>query len=413
MKRNGFLTESRVLTMFTLVLFAAGVASAQEKLLHVFDKNGKDGLNPNAGLIFDASGNLYGTTVSGGVNLFGTVFELSPTAGRTWTEKTLHNFANNGSDGISPYGSLIFDSAGRLYGTTAGGGAAGAGTVFELKRAAGGVWTETLLHSFADDGVDGEEPYGALVFNSAGNLYGTTGGGGVYGTGTVFELTPTRGGWTETVLHSFNYSSNDGYGPASGPIFDAKGNLYGTTDHGGTYGGGTVFELTPAAGGSWTETILYSFGASDSDAANPVAGLIFDATGNLYGTTVDGGSYGYGAVFELMPEEGGSWTEKLLHSFNNNGNDGYSPYASLIFDSAGNLYGTTYQGGAHNDGTVFELMPKAGGIWMEKELHSFDDNGKDGFSPYAGLTFDSTGNLYGTTYQGGLYNFGAVFEITP
>jgi len=200
--------------------------------------------------------------------------------------------------------------------------------------------------------------------------------------------------WTEKVLHSFHRNGTDGYTPQASLIFDAAGNLYGTTVDGGTYRGGTVFELTPQAGGGWTETVLHSFHRNGTDGASPYAGLVLDAAGNLYGTTVDGGTYGRGAVFELTPEAGGGWTEQVLHNFGN-GTDGAFPYAGLVLDAAGNLYGTTCQGGTHGRGAVFELTPQAGGGWTDKVLHSFDPT--DGYYPEAGLIFDAAGNLYGTT----------------
>ena len=288
------------LAIFTAILFVTSTwAAAEEKVLHSFS-GGADGTYPYGGLIFDAAGNLYGTTTSGGTSNTGTVFELTPAAGGTWTEKVLHSFSG-GTDGIHPYAGLIFDAAGNLYGTTDLGGAYGYGTVFELTPAAGGTWTEKVLHNFNNGGTDGTRPYARLTFDAAGNLYGTTYGGGAYNSyGTVFELTPAAGGtWTEKVLHSFG-SGTDGLIPYGGLIFDAAGNLYGTTAYGGTNDLGTVFELTPKAGGGWTEKVLYSFG-DGTDGVSPLAGLIFDAAGNLYGTTQHGGTYNYGTVFEIAP----------------------------------------------------------------------------------------------------------------
>ena len=402
-------------------------AAAQETVLHNF--NGTDGDVPTAGLIFDKNGNLYGTTSQGGTgNCYngygdihcGTVFELSPIQGGGWTETVLYSFNwnGNGTDGTNPGGGLIFDAAGNLYGTTVYGGTYGYGTVFELTPAAGGTWTEKVLWSFGN-GTDGANPGGGLIFDAAGNLYGTTVYGGTYGYGMVFELTPAAGGtWTEKVLWSFG-NGTDGYQPFAGLIFDAAGNLYGTTVSGGTYlYNGTVFELTPAAGGGWTEQVLHSFNYNGTDGIWPYAGLIFDAAGNLYGTTDSGGAYGDGTVFELMPGQGGIWTEGVLYSFlcsPFNCTDGYSPQAGLIFDAAGNLYGTTSEGGTYHYGTVFELTPAAGGGWTETVLYSFG-NGTDGVGPVAGLIFDAAGNLYGTTAYGGtgvdgLNEGGTVFEL--
>ena len=395
------------LAIFTATLLVAGTRAVaqEEKVLHSF--NGKNGAIPYAGLIFDASGNLYGTTYSGGKYHDGAVFELTPKAGGGWTEKVLYSFSGN--NGAKPHAGLIFDASGNLYGTTLFGGAHGRGTVFELTPTAGGGWTETLLYSF--DGKNGKSPHAGLIFDASGNLYGTTYHGGKYDEGTVFELTPTAGGgWTEKVLHSFN--GNNGAYPWAGLIFDAAGNLYGTTSAGGAYlYYGTVFELTPKAGGGWTEKVLHSFNDT-FDGIWPYAGLIFDASGNLYGTTAygDGGPDG-GAVFELAHTPGGGWTEKLLYQFAGYYGGASNPYAGLIFDAAGNLYGTTESGGAHGDGTVFELTPTAGGGWTETLLCSFD--GKNGKIPYAGLIFDAAGNLYGTTILGGAHDDGTVFEVTP
>jgi uncharacterized repeat protein (TIGR03803 family) len=428
-----------IAVVFTLAVVLTPSAQAQtpatsvvwtEKLLHSF--NDTDGALPRAGLIFDAAGNLYGTTSEGGAYSWGTVFELTPAGGGNWTETVLHSFCSptDCTDGAYPYAGLIFDAAGNLYGTTVGGGTYaycsdgyGCGTVFELTPTAGGGWTEQVLYNFGN-GTDGVNPYDGLIFDAAGKLYGTTPNGGTYGYGTVFELTPTEsGGWTETVLHSFCSQTDctDGEAPQADLIFDTLGNLYGSTTNGGTYGGGTVFELTPTGGGGWTEKVLHSFCSQTdcTDGEAPQAGLIFDTLGNLYGSTTAGGTYtsncnyGCGTVFELTPTGGGAWTEQVLHSFGN-GTDGYYPFAGLIFDAAGNLYGTTWAGGTYGWGTVFELTPTGGG-WTETVLHSFNDNGTDGILPEAGLIFDAIGNLYGTTPSGGAEGEygGTVFELTP
>ena len=219
-----------------------------------------------------------------------------------------------------------------------------------------------MLYSFINNGTDGIVPDGGVIFDGAGNLYGTTFSGGTHSEGTVYELTPAGGGgWTEKVLHSFDQNGTDGAFPAAALIFDTAGNLYGTTAGGGTYSKGTVFELTPVGGGTWTEKVLYSFG-NGTDGFSPYSGLVFDAAGNLYGTAYYGGTYSRGTVFELSPGAGGTWTEKVLHSFGN-GTDASQPFSGLTFDTAGNLYGTTEVGGAHTAGTVYELTPAGGGTW--------------------------------------------------
>lgn len=412
MPSNIFTFCKRILAFSTLAWLATGTASAAEKVLVNF--NGSDGNGPYAGLISDAAGNLYGTTVGGGPYGFGTAFELERKAGGGWTGKLLHSFDDNGIDGVAPYTRLVFDSAGNLYGTTNNGGPDNVGTVFELIPTKSGPWKETILYSFENNEIDGTYPYGALIFDSAGNLYGTTAGGGLYFQGTVYELKSSQNGeWAETILHNFDFNGTDGLAPYAGVIFDGSDNLYGTTYGGGTFGDGTVFELTPQRSGEWDETILYNFNGQSAAGEAPYGTLIWDADGNLYGTTVLGGIYDAGTVFELTPQTGGNWTENALHAFEPSDWDGGNPFGGLIFDGSGNLYGTTNQGGEFNYGTVFELTRKANGTWAEKQLHTFQDNGTDGYSPYCNLVLDSSGNLYGVTYQGGKYNDGTLFEVTP
>jgi uncharacterized repeat protein (TIGR03803 family) len=430
----------------TIVLLIGSEASAQqETVLYKFGAPSKDGANPYAGLIFDAAGNLYGTTAYGGTGVCssavltgcGTVFELSPKAGGGWTGKVLHNFQNNGKDGMQPIAGLAFDTAGNLYGTTAYGGTGvcssqpptGCGTVFELNPQLGGGWAEKVVHSF--DGVtDGEVPEGGLIFDVTGNLYGTTFGNaglcthGSGDCGVVFELTSHAGGlWTEKVLHQFSNNGLDGYAPYGNLLFDAAGNLFGGTYWGGTYNDGAVFELTPKEHSAWTEQVPYSFYWGKGISGGGPGGLIADAAGNFYGTTSLGGNTYSGAVFELTPAAGGSWTQTTLYNFDIY-HTGAVTNASLLRDAAGNLYGTNQFGGAGavvclefgggtesaSCGTVFELTPGSGGIWTQKTLHSFG-SGTDGQVPYAGLILDSAGNLYGTTTAGGSSGGGIVFEI--
>jgi uncharacterized repeat protein (TIGR03803 family) len=409
-----------MLAILTASLLATGTRAAaqQERILHSL--NSKIGTQPAASLIFDAAGILYGTAEYGGTHAAGTVFEFTPKPNGVWDAKSLHSFNNNGKDGTDPNGVLVSDAAGNLYGTTHEGGKYncidGCGSVFELVRKASGAWTEKVLYSFNDNGTDGTYPDGGLIFDATGNLYGTTAGGGANGHGAVFELTlQPNGKWTDTILHSFNANGTDGYLPEAGLIFDAAGNLYGTTYEGGADFYGTVFALTPAGGGVWNETILHNFG-NGTDGSEPEASLVFDAAGNLYGTTYRGGTNGSGTAFELTPAGGGAWNETVLHNFGS-GTDGANPTAALIFDSAGNLYGTTSAspydgGGTQYDGTAFELTPAGGGNWTETVLHDFGV-GTDGANPYGALIFDSAGNLYGTTSSGGAYTGGTVFEITP
>jgi uncharacterized repeat protein (TIGR03803 family) len=401
------------LTLVTMPPALWAATNWQEKVLHNF--GGSDGMSPPSSLVSDAAGNLYGTTTYGGTYNYGTVFEMSPDQRGAWTETVLHSFNNDGTDGWYPTaGSLTFDAAGNLYGSTQYG--QGYGTVFEMSPIAGGGWTEKVVYNFRP--ADGSAPLSHLIFDATGNLYGTADFGGAYcfppGCGTVFELSPNgSGSWTATVLHNFNLDGTDGAFPLSGLIFDAAGNLYGTTSGGGTHNpGGIAFELSPDGSGGWMETILHTFGTGQ-DGADPYAGLTFDSAGNLYGTTNSGGVYGnYGTLFELTPNGSGSWTETVLHSFGN-GTDGFGPlYGSLIFDASGNLYGTTTQGGINGGGTVFEFTPNGSGGWTETVLHSFGVL-PDGDYPFAGVTFDAVGNLYGTTDLGGSNLDGTVFELSP
>ena len=274
--------------------------------------------------------------------------------------------------------------------------------------------TEKVLYSFGN-GLNAAYPFDTPIFDAAGNLYGTTWEGGTANHGTVFELSPdSKGGWTEAVLYSFQGGPTDG-GKANGSvIFDASGNIYGTTRYGGGTSCtdcGTVFKLTPG-NGTWTESLLYQFNGT-KDGKYPYAGVIMDGLGNLYGTTNAGGAHHFGAVFELSPSKGG-WTESTLLSFN--GKDGNSPVAGLVMDGSGNLYGTTQKGGANNLGVVFELSPSKHG-WKETVLHSFAGGTTDGSGPGAGVIFDTAGNLYGSTYAGGTGSCtngcGTVFELSP
>jgi uncharacterized repeat protein (TIGR03803 family) len=335
---------------------------------------------------------------------------MTPTANGKWKESILHSF--NGldpNDGEGPSAGLIFDAAGNLYGTTGLGGPNGGwGTVFELVPGGNDKWKVKILYGFKG-GSDGAVPTCGLIFDTKGNLYGTTSGEfGYAGNGTVFELIPSNSKWTEKVLYSFK-GGQDGSQPDAGLVSDSAGNLYGTTYAGGANNNGTVFELTQDSRGQWSESLLHTF-TGGSDGGGPLGSLIFDASGNLYGTTQGGGGSGlYGTVFELTKGSNGQWTESVLHDFTLA--DGIFPGANLTFDAAGNLYGTAANGGRSCEcGTAFELSP-AGGTWNFQVLHKFA-GGADGAGPGA-LALDSTGNLYGETGFGGLAGQGVVFQITP
>ncbi len=390
-----------------------------QSVLYSF-KGGVDGSFPTGGVVFDTAGNLFGATQNGGNQtcICGTVFRLAPNSHGGWTKGTIHNF-NGNTDGANPGAGLIFDSAGNLYGTTATGLKKSNvfGTVFELTPNSAHNWTEKVLFAFPTDRSGGIGPE-ALVFDTGGNLYGTAVSGGTQQLGVVFKLTPSsQGAWTESVLYSFAGGA-DGAWPYSPLIFDSAGNLYGTTEMGGSNNYGTVFELKLNGDGSWTEVVLHSFSGGPGDGAEPQAGLTFDHAGNLYGTTNSGGlsncsfPIGCGVVFQLAPGSGGQWTESILHAFAG-GNDGGNPHsqAALLFDQQGNLYGTTGAGGPGGVGTVFELSPRAGGHWKKSIVYTFRSN--DGIGPTGALVMDGSGNFYGTTELGGAYGAGTVFELTP
>ena len=410
----------------TLTIAAPRAAQAQTfNVIHNFTC-GNDGGNPFAGLTMDRAGNLYGTAIDFHcLPNYGTVYQLKH-HGSGWTVNPLYRFTG-GSDGAVPFARVIFGPDGTLYGTTNEGGPGGCtgdlggcGTVFHLRpqpRACTTAlcpWTETVLYSF-EGGSDGAGPaHGDLIFDQAGNIYGTADTGGTGNCngetcGVVYELKPSGSGWTESVLYSF--SGSDGAIPYNDVIFDNAGNLYGITYAGGVSGYGTVFELTPEGGGQWTESCLYSF-SNGSDGSYPIAGLIFDQSrSNLYGATSDGGTRGGGTVFEVTLGANCSWTVQTLYSFTGTAGDRCGPRGSLVMDGAGNLYGTTFCDGAHAAGSVFELTP-SGNSWTYTSLHDFT-GGNDGENPISTVVFDANGNVYGTALNGGPQHVGVVWEITP
>jgi uncharacterized repeat protein (TIGR03803 family) len=391
-----------------LTTLAARPAQAQtETVLYSFCSalSCADGIYPKSSLT-SYGGNYYGTTYTGGVNGEGTVFELSPNGSGGWNETVLYNFSE-GTDGANPLASVIFDSVGNLYGTMPHGGAYGYGVVFELSPV-GASWTETVLYNFCSqaDCADGEYPVNTLIMDPAGNLYGVTNQGGSTGAGTVFELSPAGGNWTEQVLYS--PGSTTGYGINAGLTMDAAGNIFGAT-------WSTVFELSPNGKGAWNPTVIHIFDGGAKDGMGAAGTPVLDKDGNLYGTTIYGATKNLGTVYKLSPvtkgKKKGTWTVKILHSFKGGLKDGYYPVAGIVFDAAGDIYGTTEYGGKYSDGAVFELVANGKGSYKEKVLWSF--NGTDGGYPYDSPILDSSGNLYGTTYDGGSHGAGVVYEVTP
>lgn len=320
---------------------------------------GNDGANPRSKVIIGPDGSLYGETFSGGGSACGgrgcgtifTVRKSCPGPICHWTESVLYRFTG-GTDGAEPVGDLVFDSSGDLYGTTVQGGkphgcgGPGCGTVYKLTHS-GGSWTQSVLYQFAG-GRDGAFPNGGVIFDTSGNIYGTTCCGNSNNAGTVFELTPAGGGWSERILYAF-HGHADGDEPVTGLIFDSSGNLYGSTIFGGT-GGGTVFELTPS-GGNWIFSVIYSV----RGIAGPYGTLMMDTSGNLYGTTFQDGLHLFGSAFKLT-RSGGGWTYSSFHDFTD-GLDGGYPLSTLVFDSTGNLYGTAALGGSHGAGVIVGITP--------------------------------------------------------
>lgn len=382
---------------------------------------------PASGPVLDSAGNLYGVTVSGGTTGHGSVYKLSPSS-TGWQETVLYSFTG-GADGQTPSNTPVFDKHGNLYGTTQFGGAMGAGVVYQLSPTASGEWKESVLYSFTN-GKDGAYPYyGNLLFDNAGNLYGSNAGGGnmitqacqyTFGCGVIFRLSPlTNTRWKFSLLHTFS-GGVDGIGPAA-LMFDSKGTLFGSAA--GAWSGfelpnqpGLVFTLTPTTSGPWKDSVVYAFGGN-TDGGLPSA-LTFDNSGNIYGVGGDGGildnwsgygPMGCGVVFKISPTSNGKWKETALYAFTG-GADGGFPDSGLVFDN-GNLFGLSFNGGSSNSGVVYELTPAADGSWTQTVIHSF--SGSDGLTPRGPLVMDSAGHLFGTTSYGGSSNGGVAFEIIP
>jgi hypothetical protein len=445
MASGGFAVAATLAFAVLAPLFAglAGslLAAGPDRVLYRF-QGGNDGSAPKADLIADKAGNLYGTTFSGGSQTSeGTIFRLTPpsTPGGAWTQTILHSFLNLG-DGQYPWAGLISDKAGNLYGTTWLGGVFGdCGLVFELSPSSG-TWTYTVLHNFAcDNSSDGGNSMADLIMDDSGNLYGTTSVGGtggcIGGCGVVFEVSPSGGGWNETVLYNFPATGRGEEahgGTGGGVVLDKKGNLYGTTTNGGeTNSAGTVFELIHPAqtGGAWKHKVIHSF-IQASEGVFPEAGLTFDGQDTLYGTTQTGagsGCYGNGCgvVFRLRRQKSGAWAYDVLYTFSGNG-DGSLPQASLTEDRLGNLYGATQLGGSgagctsSGCGVVFRLQhpQEPENAWTETVLHTYQ-GGKDGYVPWGRVIFSRGGLLYGATQFGGTptcdpnWGCGTVFSVRP
>jgi uncharacterized repeat protein (TIGR03803 family) len=358
------------------------------------------------------NGKFYGTTSSGGGGCnCGTIYEFTPSASGG-IYKTIYTFKNAG-DGVVPLGNIVADTSGNIYGVTGSGGAASVGTVWELSPGTGGTWNHTDIWDFGELENDGSGPDAGLIIDGAGNLYGTTDSGGTSFAGTVFELSPgSNGQWNESILHSF--SGPDGYGPKAELIMDAKGDLYGTTMSGGTDSDGVVFKMSPVSGGGWSETVIYNF-TGGGDQGFPEAPVWMDSKGNLYGTTIGTeNNVLFGTVYELLRNTGGTWTESTLHTFTGDDGDGAVPAGGVTFDGKAHLYGTTSEGGTDFAGTVYQLNWQTGNTWGYDVYYTFPSGSKGG-NPSTGLTL-AGGKWFGATTGGpdnGDTGAQVLYEINP
>ncbi len=408
-----------VLALCAMLVCGAG-APGTFKVLYSFTGD-PDAEYPSTDLVIDGAGNLYGMTVLGGDFGSGTVFRLSP-SGNGWTATVLYSFTST-ADGGQPYGGVTLDDEGNLYGTAVVGGTggtcveAGCGVVWKLTNSEGS-WSQSVIYNFTG-GDDGYGPGGPVVFDNVGNLYGMTPTGGEFGLGVIYQLSPDgEGEWTLTVLHAFTGGEDGATGSSGRLLIDRGGNILGVATVGGEHGAGTIFRLSPSqsetsvTGVTWTLKTLYSF-KGEPDGVFPYGGLVRDKWGNLYGTTYYGGEHGDGTIYKLAYNNG-RWHESVLYSFTG-GADGAYPISRLVFDSAGRLYGTTSEDGAAgcNCGTIFRLTtsPAGTGATRVEVVHQF--TGPDGAYAYNGLVRDSAGNFYGTTVNGGAEDDGVVYTFAP
>ena len=402
---------SKVLTISAAVaiLACAAWAAGVPQIIYSF-AGGNDGEYIDSDLVIDGAGSLYGTSVQGGDFGSGTVFRLTPSA-NGWTHTVLYSFTG-GTDGGEPYKGVTLDSQGNLYGTavTGGGGSCegGCGVAYKLTNS-GGVWTQTVMHTFTGSD-DGSGPGSGLTLGSRGALYGMTPTGGMNGLGVVFKLIPLQNGaWNLKVIHAFT-GGTDGAGGSAGRLLRYKGSLYGVTTVGGVNGKGVVFKLTHLPG-IWQFTTLYAF-KGQPDAGFPYGALAPDSQGHLFGTTYYDGANNLGSVYQLARQPEGTWQERVLYSFKG-GRDGIGSISNVVFDKTGALYGTTSAGGASCDcGVIFKLAPGGNGTWTESVTYRFK-GAPDGAYAYNGMVGDSAGNFYGTTVHGGTGDDGVIYKFTP
>src|SRR5437588_1172596 len=402
-------TRFRIGAVAVTAVFVLSLAAATATTTNViFSFSGDDGEYADTDLETDDAGNIYGTTVLGGDFASGTVFKLSPTL-NGWVQTVLYSFTS-GADGGEPYKGVTLDREGNLYGTAVAGGSGscegGCGVVYKLTNS-GGTWTQTVIHAFTG-GNDGSGPGARVTVDRSGNVYGMTPTGGAHGLGTIYKIFQgPSGGWGLKVIHAFTGGS-DGATGSAGRMILRNGHLYGAATSGGTFGSGVVFELTPRDG-EWDFRTIYSF-KGQVDGSFPYGALLFDASGNIFGTTYYGGANNIGAVYKLSRRPIAEWEEKVLYSFRDGAN-GSNPISNLVFDSAGNLYGTTSEGGL-GSGIIFKLSPVSGGQWIETVVHRFRGP-PDGAFAYNGMVVDRFGDFYGATVHGGDNDDGSIYKFTP
>lgn len=393
------------------ILAVGARAASTAQVIYSFG-GGSDGEYADTDLVADKAGNIYGTSVQGGLSASGTVFELSPSGGN-WIHTVLYSFTG-GNDGGEPYKGVTLDAQGNLYGTAVTGGTGacegGCGVVYKLTNS-GGTWTQSVIHNF--NGNDGSGPGSGVTFDRHGNLYGVTPTGGANGLGVIYQMRPGTGGsWKFKVIHNFTGGSDGSSGMAGRLILDKAGNLFGVATTGGANGSGVAFELVRSQTGQFTFKTLYPF-KGQPDAGFPYGGLLFDKAGNLYGTTYYDGANDLGSVYQLAPQSDGTFKERVLYSFKGTA-DGDGPISTLVADQAGNLYGTASENGAASCGcgTIFRLTHGANGKWTESTAYNFTGV-PDGAFVYNGMVVDSAGNMYGATVHGGTGNDGAIYQFTP
>jgi len=388
------------------VLSVASAAAVTTDVILSFEEH--EGEYADTDLETDSAGNIYGTTVLGGDFGSGTVFQLSPTP-NGWVHTVLYSFTG-GADGGEPYKGVTIDREGNLYGTAVTGGSGscegGCGVAYKLTNS-GGNWTQTVIHAFTG-GDDGSGPGARLTVDRGGNIYGMAPTGGANGLGTIYKISQAGAAWTFKVIHTFT-GGDDGATGSAGRMVLRRARLYGAATTGGAHGSGVIFELSPRAVGEWDFRAIYAF-KGQPDGSFPYGALLFAGSGKIYGTTYYGGTSGIGAVYELSPRRNGEWNENVIYSFQE-GSDGNSPISNLVFDPAGNLYGTTSEGGL-GSGTIFKLSPIGGGQWTETVVHPFQGP-PDGAFAYNGMVVDRLGNFYGATVHGGKNDDGSVYKFTP